>query len=1179
MPFTNFVHLHVHTEYSLLDGACRIDALIQRARELKMPALAITDHGALYGAIEFYHACLKHGIKPIIGMEAYIASSSRLDKRSNHGMKDAAYHLTLLAKDYQGYQNLVALSSIGFLQGFYYRPRIDKEVLAKHTQGLIGLSACLQGEIPMCLQKGEMPLARQVAEEYAQIFGKGDFYLEMMDQNLGAQGAVNRGLIDLSRDLGLPLVATNDVHYLRREDALAHEVLLCLQTATRLTDEQRLRLPTQEFYLKSGAEMESVFYEQPEAAHHTTEIANRCNLEIPTGRIQLPHYPIPEEVKTRIPAGVPAESEHGLDGYLEWLCQEGLASKYKEPQPEVLNRLRHELEVIKKMGYAAYFLIVWDFIHFARQEHIPVGPGRGSVAGSLAAYLLDITEIDPLRYGLIFERFLNPERISMPDIDVDFSDTGREEVIRYVTRKYGQENVAQIITFGTMAARAAVRDVGRVLDHPYDKVDKLAKLIPQTPEMTLARALEQVPELKAQYDSDAGVHELVDIAHVLEGQVRHASTHAAGVVISKDPLMDMVPLCRTKTGRSGEGGGEAEQGSTLTTQYAMESLERLGLLKMDFLGLRTLTIITDALREIGEQTRQDVDLKRVSLEDAATFDLLAEGQTAGIFQLESSGMRDLLKRLRPRSLEEICALIALYRPGPMAIIDDYILRKQGRVPIRYAHPALEPILRETYGTIVYQEQVMQIAVTLGGFTYGQADILRRAMGKKNPESMEQQRDNFIRGAGEKKIGREVAETIFDHMARFGEYGFNKSHSLAYALLAYHTAYLKANYPISYMASLLSNEMGNTDKVAQYVAECRRMGLTVFPPDINQGSDRFAADKGEIQYGLAAIRNVGAGAARLIRQEREDNGPFSSLEDFCTRVDSRTANSRVVESLIKAGALDFTGRPRGQLLGELPAVMAAAQRWQADKQLGQMPMFEAAVAAAPAENGVSPAAENERERLIHEKEVLGFYLSGHPLAEFQELLDHFKTVTTQSLGSLNEGQQLIIGGEVVGVKHSLTKRKEPMLRFSLDDGEGLAEVIVWPDLLGRHKTYLVKDAMLFVVGRLDRSGDDSKVVAMDIVPLSHAYARLTKKLHLHLPLTAGVEQLETLKNILLKHSGATPVWLHVATEHHGEIIEQLPDRFGVTMDVHLLEELQGLFASNCTRIESTVKKATPRQAPS
>lgn len=1165
MPFKNFVHLHVHTEYSLLDGACRLDALIRRARELKMPALAITDHGALYGAIEFYYTCLKHGLKPIIGLEAYVASGSRFDKRSNHGMKDAAYHLTLLARNLEGYRNLVALSSIGFLQGFYYRPRIDKEVLAEHAGGLIGLSACLQGEVPMALQKGELPLARQIAEEYQQIFGQGNFYLELMDQNLPPQGTVNRGLVDLSRESQLPLVATNDVHYLRREDALAQEALLCIQTGTTLNDENRLRMASQEFYLKTGEEMESLFHEIPEAGYNTQEIANRCNLEFPSARMQLPKYPVPPAAGAELKRLREKESLDELDAYLKLLCEEGLQRRLPQPAPEVRERLAHELEIIQTMGYAAYFIIVWDFIRYAREQNIPVGPGRGSVSGSLVAYLLEITEINPLLYGLIFERFLNPDRISMPDIDVDFSDSGREAVIRYVTQKYGQENVAQIITFGTLAARAAVRDVGRVLNYAYAEVDHLAKLIPQTPGMTLDRALETVPDLKEHYASDGRMRQLLDIARTLEGQVRHASTHAAGVVISRDPLMELVPLCQTKTARSGEGGGASPSSSTLTTQYAMESLERLGLLKMDFLGLRTLTILADALEEICRRTRQHLELKEIPLTDGPTFDLLASGQTAGLFQLESTGMRDLQKRLKPRSLEEICALIALYRPGPMAIIDEYISRKQRRLPIHYAHPDLESILSETYGTIVYQEQVMQIAVRLGGFTYGQADLLRRAMSKKNPEVMEQQRERFVTGAQARGIDRETAETIFDPMARFGEYGFNKSHSLAYALLAYQTAYLKANHPQAFMAALMSNEMGNTDKIALYVSECRRLGLTVKAPHVNTSRDKFAVEGEAIHFGLAAIRNVGVGAAQVINLERESNGEFVSLVDFCSRVDLRTINARVLESLIKAGALDDLGSSRPHLLQQVSQVLAAGQKWQAEKEQGQIAMFDNVGPVLSAETE-TPVQDNERQRLSDEKDVLGFYLSGHPLAEYQDLLRTFNTVTTQRVNGLNEGQPLVIGGEVVGVRHSLTKRKEPMLRFSLEDTDGLVEVIVWPDLLGRHKTYLVKGAMLFIVGRVDRSGEESKVVATDIVPFAHAYPRLSKSLHLFLPTTTGAEQLAVFKSTFAQYSGRTPVWLHLQTGHHGEVVERLPDRYGVTVDPKLLEQLQQLIDADRIRVE-------------
>lgn len=1170
MPFKNFVHLHVHTEYSLLDGACRLDTLIHRARELKMPALAMTDHGVLYGAIEFYHACLKHGIKPILGMEAYLAGGSRFDKRGTHGLQDAAYHLTLLARDLEGYRNLVALASIGFLQGFYYRPRIDKEVLAQHARGLIGLSGCLQGEIPMCLQKGEYPLARQAADEYQQIFGAGNFYLEIMDHGLPEQGPVNRGLADLSRELALPLVATNDVHYVRREDALAHDVLLCLQTGTTLDNDKRMRLPAPEFFLKSGAEMESLFHELPEAGQLAQEIAGRCNVELPTGRIQLPRFPVPASAAPQLKAIMARDACDEADAYLAWLCEEGLQRRLPGAGPEVGERLRHELGVIRSMGYASYFLIVWDFIRHAQERRIPVGPGRGSVSGSLAAYLLGITAINPLTYGLIFERFLNPDRVSLPDIDVDFSDSGREAIISYVTQKYGQENVAQIITFGTLAARAAVRDVGRVLAIGYDETDRVAKQIPPTPGMTLERALETEPELKAQFAGDARMQQWLDIARALEGQVRHASTHAAGVVISREPLMDLVPLCQTKTGRGGEGGS-VPSAATLTTQYPMESLERLGLLKMDFLGLRTLTVIDDTLAAIRASGHTPPGLAGLPLDDARTFDLLGEGQTLGIFQLESSGMRDLLKRLQPRSLQEICALIALYRPGPMAMIDDFIQRKQGRVPIHFAHPALAEILGETYGTIVYQEQVMQIAVTLGGFTYGQADLLRRAMSKKDPDTIEQQRERFTAGARSRGILVETAETIFNQLVRFGEYGFNKSHSLAYALLAYQTAYLKANFALPYMAALMSSEAGDTDKIALYLSECRRLGLSVLPPDVNASQELFAAEGEGLRFGLAAIRNVGIGAARAVREARAADGPFRSFSDLCNRVELRTVHARVLESLIKAGALDGLNASRAQLLRQLPQVLGAAQKWQIEKEQGQMAMFDE-LPAEPASAEAQPA-ESPRQRLADEKEALGFYLSGHPLAEFTGVLETFNTANTQTLGGLPEGASVVIGGEVTGLRHSLTKRKETMLRFWLEDPAGMVEVIVWPDLLGRHRTFLVKGALLFVLGRVDRSGEESRLVAADIVPFTQAYPQLSRKLILHLPPTLGTDQLGELKALLLKHSGATPVWLQLATAHHGEVREQLPEQFGVTVDEPLLEGLGKLVGPDRIEIAGAGSKKT------
>ncbi|NTV51942.1 MAG: DNA polymerase III subunit alpha [Candidatus Firestonebacteria bacterium] len=1167
MPFNNFVHLHVHSEYSLLDGACRLAPLIARAKELKMPALAITDHGALYGALEFYHECTRHGVKPIIGLEAYIATGSRLDKHSNHGMKDAAYHLLLLARDFEGYRNLVELSSIGFLQGFYYRPRIDREVLAKHARGLIGLSACLHGEIPMLIQKGEMPQARQLADEYRQIFGEGNFYLELMDHGIPAQGVVNRGLVDLARMLALPLVATNDVHYLKRENALAHEALLCIQTNTTLNDEKRMRMATPEFYLKSGREMEALFHEIPEAGANTLEIATRCNLEIPAPGMQLPRFAIPVAEQAAVMAAAPAGTPEP-DAYLEALCRAALPRLYPAGEAAVQERLVHELGVIRQVGYAEYFLIVWDFIRYARERGIPVGPGRGSAAGSLVSYLLGITRLDPLRYGLIFERFLNPARISPPDIDVDIADTGRDEVIRYVTKKYGQENVAQIITFGTLAAKAAVRDVGRVLGYPYEEVDRVAKMIPQELDITLQAALAQVPELKQWYLADERIHTLLDTAQALEGQVRHASTHAAGVVISRDPLIQSVPLCHTKAARSSEGGPETPGENTVTTQYAMESLERLGLLKMDFLGLRTLSVINDTVLSLAARRQPVLDIEHLPLSDEATYRLLGEGNTLGIFQLESSGMRDLLKRLQPQSLEEICALVALYRPGPMAMIDDYIARKQGKRAIRYPHPALEPILKETFGTIIYQEQVMEIAARVGGFTFAQADLLRRAMSKKNPELIEQQRERFLAGALTRRLERAQAEEVFDLMARFGEYGFNKSHSVAYALVAYQTAYLKANHPLEYMAALLSNELGNTDKIALYVGECRRLGLPVLPPHVNASRALFTVEAGGLRFGLAAVRHVGVGAADSLVAAREAGGVFRSFEDFCGRMDYRQVHARVLESLIKAGALDDFAVSRSALLTQLPQSLAQGQKRQAERDLGQGSLFGATQESAPDVKQAGPG-DTENVRLQHEKEVLGFYFSGHPLAQFQELLATFRTARTVDLASRTEGKTEIVGGMVVGVRRSLTKRKEAMVRFSLEDLEGMVEVIVWPDLVGKHGAYLAKDAMLLVTGRVDRSGDESKLVAADIIPLEEAYARLTAAVHVTLPATGGQEQLEALKPLLLSQPGGARTVLHLVTEHHGEVVETLPERFQVKVSAEWLEQLRALVGSQRVRIEGVL----------
>ena len=900
MPHSDFVHLHLHTQFSLLDGACRIPELLALANQFKMPSLAITDHGNMFGAIDFYIEARKAGIKPIIGCEAYIAPGSRLEK-SSAGIEDAAYHIILLAKDETGYGNLMKLVSIGYLEGFYYRPRIDKEALEQYSKGLIGLSACLKGEIPSLLRQRRFNDALKCADTYLQIFGKDNFFLEVQGNSLPEQAIVNVDLIKLSKELNIPLIATNDVHYLTKERAASHEALLCIQTQTTLDDPNRMRFGTDEFYFTSPQEMKKLFKELPQAISNTIAVSERCNLELDFNKPHLPKYE-PPVGKTK-------------DEYLRELCEEGLIKRYGKSSSEISLRLEHELKIIKDMGFISYFLIVWDFIHYAKKEGIPVGPGRGSAAGSLVSYLLGITDLDPLKYGLLFERFLNPERMGLPDIDIDFCYERRQEVIDYVTNKYGQENVAQIITFGTMQARAVVRDVGRVMGLPYADVDRIAKLIPAEPDMTLKKALDSETELMNLYKNDSRISKLINTALVLEGLNRHASVHAAGVVIADKPLDNYSPLFKT---------GDDQ----VTTGYSMGVLEKIGLLKVDFLGLRTLTVIDETLKLVKKTQGKEINIETLPLDDSKTYKLLASAQTSGVFQIESSGMRDLLKKMEPSRFEDIIALLALYRPGPIGsgMLDDYIRRKHKIIPIKYEHPKLEPILKETYGIMVYQEQIMQIASSLAGFSLAQADLLRKAMGKKIPEVMEKQRINFILGCVKNGIKELLANKIFDLMEYFSGYGFNKSHSTAYALISYRTAYLKANYPVEFMTALLTSERSNTDKIVEYVSEAERMGLQVRPPDINDSEPLFkAVDAKTIRFGLLAIKNVGGGAAESIIKARESS-KFVSLEDLCSRIDLRLANKKVLESLIKCGAFDYFNTTRAQMFASLEFILESANFW-------------------------------------------------------------------------------------------------------------------------------------------------------------------------------------------------------------------------------------------------------------
>jgi DNA polymerase-3 subunit alpha len=1045
----DFVHLHVHSHFSLLDGLCPVEDLARRAAELGMPALALTDHGAMHGVIDFYKACRHEGIRPIIGCEVYVAQRTRQDRLPRQD--DDPYHLVLLAEDARGYRNLVQLTSRGFLEGFYYRPRVDRELLAAHAEGIVALSGCVAGELPRLLRSGNAERARQVAAFYRDLYGPERFYLELQDQGLEGQAMINAGLIELAQEFDLKLVATNDSHYLRREDARAHDILLCIQTLKSVNDPDRLRFPTPEFYLKTPEEMASLFSEVPAALKNTRKVAERISLEFEFGVTRLPQYRVPEG--------------HDADSYLEQLCREGLARRYQRDEETVETRLTRELGLIKRMGYSGYFLIVWDFVRFARERRIPVGPGRGSVAGSLVAYLLGITDIDPLRYNLLFDRFLNPERVDLPDFDIDFCFERRGEVIDYVTRQYGEEHVAQIITFGTMAARAAIRDVGRALDLPYADVDRLAKTVPWAPGMTLNRAFETTSELAVMVAATPSLAPVVEIARLLEGTPRHASVHAAGIVIARERLADLVPLCRTADG-------------PVVTQFPMGTLQELGLLKTDFLGLRTLTVIDRAVTILARQGT-DLTIEAVRLDDPEVYRLLADGETAGLFQLESSGMTDLLRRLRPRQFEDLVAALALFRPGPLGsgMIDDFVDRRHGRQPIEYLHPSLEPILAETYGVMVYQEQVMQVVSTMADFSLAEADLLRRAVAKKKTQEMAQHREAFLRGALARGTEPMVAERVFELIAHFAGYGFNKSHTAPYALIAYRTAYLKAHHPLAFMAALCTSVAGTTDKVAAYLDECRRMSIRVLPPCVNESEAEFTVTgDSAIRFGLAAVKNVGSAAVDAILRERRDGGPFASLWDLCDRVDGRLLGRRVLESLIKGGAFDSLKAGRSQLMAAVDVAVEAGQKAQRRRDAGQFALF-AGVDPAPR---LPSVPEYPRDVLLaQEKEMLGFYLTGHPLAQYEQELRAAITTTAAQLKELPDGHRATLGGMVVMRKQILTRAGEPMLFLTLEDLTGQVEAIVFPRVYGRHNSLLREDGIFVIRGKVSVNEDEVKLVAEDI----------------------------------------------------------------------------------------------------
>ena len=1052
MP-AEFVHCHLHTEYSLLDGESRIASLMERAHGLGMPALALTDHGALYGAIEFYEQARARNITPIIGVEAYIAPRRMTDRDPK--LDASAFHLVLLAMTAEGYRNLLKLTTAAHLDGFYYKPRIDRELLSRHAAGLIGLSACLQGEVPRAVLRGDAQAAREIATTYRDIFGPGNFYLEVQNHGLPDQQTLIRGVTQVARDLDLPLVATNDVHYVTRDEADAQDVLMCIQMGLALDQKDKPRMgETPEFYLKSPAEMAARFAELPEALRNTLAIAERCQLEIEIGQPKLPLFPVPE-----------GETP---DSYLRRLCEAGLRRIYGQVTPALAARLDYELGVIAKMGFAAYFLIVQDFVNFARRRGI-LTTVRGSAAGSLVLYACGVTDVDPIAYRLPFDRFLNLERYTMPDIDVDFMDSRRDEVIKYVMDKYGADHVAQIITFGTMGARAAIRDVGRVMGLPYGDVDRIAKLIPG-PFVTLKEALEAEPELRAAAQDNAQIRRLLDLAQKLEGVARHASTHAAGVIISREALIEQVPLQR------------ATKGDLVMTQYDMNSVASIGLLKMDFLGLTNLTILDSAIRIVRETRGVEIDLPRIPLDDKPTYELLSSGETTGIFQLEGRGMRRYLRDLRPDRIEDVMAMVALFRPGPMANIPAYIRRKHGQEPVAYLHPLLEPVLKDTYGVMVYQEDIMTVAQAVAGYTLAEADVLCYAIRKKIKDRLLAQRQKFVAGARRKGVPAKVVDQIFEQFEPFARYGFNRAHAACYGLIAYYTAYLKAHHSAEYMTAVMTSDAGDTEKVAQAIAECHRMGIRILPPDVNKSAASFTVEGDAIRFGLAAVRNVGEGAVESMIEARTSGGPFTGLADFCSRVDTRQVNQRVVASLVKAGALDSLGAPRAQMLQTLDDTMDKAQRAQRVRAQGQTGLFDLGEATAPLVPAV-PGEEFSREELLTmEKEMLGLYISDHPLTRWQPVLDQRVTVPLGQLVDLPDRKEVVVGGIVSEMKRTITRSGSAMAFLTLEDLTGSVEVVVFPRVYEQQGYTLKRDAVLLLRGRVDIDEQAAKFLCEEILQL-------------------------------------------------------------------------------------------------
>ncbi|MBZ5521748.1 MAG: DNA polymerase III subunit alpha [Acidobacteriia bacterium] len=1153
---SEFVHLHLHTDYSLLDGACDVKKLIKRVAEIGQTAVAMTDHGNIYGTVEFVDAAEKMGVKPIVGCELYIC------KKDDHRAPpegDSYNHLLVLAENEEGYRNLIKITSEASMHGFYYKPRVSKKFLAEHSKGLIGLSGCLAGEVCESLMAGKYEAARDAAGFYRDIFGKDNFFIEIQDQGLEEERRIHSDLFRLEKEMGIPMVATNDSHYLCEDDAHAQDVLVCVQTGKSIHDTNRLKFQTDQFFVKTGDEMARVFKDRTDVLKRTLAIAERCNFKLNKVKNPFPEFPLPEG--------------YTLDSYFEHVARTGFARRWellreqesagrlKKTRADYDQRLAREIGIIQQMKFSGYFLIVWDFIRYARENNIPVGPGRGSAAGALVAYAMGITNIDPLQSELLFERFLNPERISMPDIDIDFCMNRRGEVIHYVTEKYGRENVAQIITFGTMAAKAAIKDVGRAMDIPYNDVDRIAKMVPTTLYITLDQALKDSPPLQAAYDSEPQVRELLDTARKLEGLVRNSGVHAAGVVISPQPLTELVPLHKTKN-------------DEIVTAYDMTAIEKMGLLKMDFLGLTTLTILDDALKLI-QQRHGAIDLDKIPLDDAKTYEkVFHTGLTSGIFQFESGGMTDVLRRYKPNSIEDLTALNALYRPGPIqgGMIDDFIERKWGRRKVEYELPELEPLLKETLGVIVYQEQVMQIANVLAGYSLGEADLLRRAMGKKIAEEMAKQRERFVKGALERNLPEKKVVKIFDLMEQFAGYGFNKSHSAAYALLAYQTAYLKTHYPVEFMSALLTSQTGNTDNVVKYINECREMGIPVEPPDINISDAYFTPHESAIRFGLAAVKNVGRNAIESIVVARKELGRFRSIFEFCEKVDLRLLNKRVIESLVKAGAMDSFGG-RAQLMAVLDKAMERGQKTQRDAEMGQHGLFgvfqQEDAGGADQDKLPSVPEWEEHQRLSSEKEVLGFFITGHPLEKYKDKLEDFRALTAEAVLAMKNGtgrDEVFTAGVISGVKVLKSRKGDLYAQASLEDMTGAVEAIVFPEAYKRLQGILKQEIPMLVRCSIRvEEGSNPKIAISQLTPLEEAQPKLPRSIRIRIPLDTATENtVDALHGICQERKGEARVLFDV--ERPGDFMVVMePDGYNVCPDRSFISRVEELCGRGSVRI--------------